>query len=422
MPIRPQLKTVLKKTIRQGRNSVVFFTGAICLFLLSTNDAAASLKQCRALRHELGSLNTIKTGSFLQKNKKFQHFDSLVKRQEQVLKFTQKSAVQQRCISRLGKRTGQGTASCPVLLRKISRMRANLASLKRRRDNNAGSISPASIKTDRRARRRAIKRQMSSLRCRQLERRATLQEQGADNRPRNRRPGLFARLFGTRRSPTHRGIYTPRSEVRAVGSVFRTMCVRISDGYYFPVSFATVRSSFSKDNAHCQASKIGEEMRLFFHRNPSEETEDMVDLQGNAYVNLQNAFLYRTKVLDQHKAPRITKTKGLIQIAGGGLKRPTHTRATALADIYRYNPNIPEKPAPKPGLFADPDTQMAQIGAFQLKQVNPTGSDTRSDAISSITYDPQTIIASGIRIVGPTFLADQESAKLLLAPDQIEVR
>lgn len=81
---------------------------------------------------------------------------------------------------------------------------------------------------------------------------------------------------------------------------FRTLCVRMCDGYYFPISHATTQDRFAKDALACQ-SKCGGEARLFVHRNPGQTQEQMVDLQGRPYAQLPTAYLYRTQYNAQCK-------------------------------------------------------------------------------------------------------------------------
>jgi hypothetical protein len=82
----------------------------------------------------------------------------------------------------------------------------------------------------------------------------------------------------------------PESRKNA-GGYFRTMCVRLCDGFPIPLSFSTTRSQFAKDARRCaQACPAG---RLFVYRNPGGEIEDMVDLEGRAYRQLPAAFLHQ---------------------------------------------------------------------------------------------------------------------------------
>jgi len=75
---------------------------------------------------------------------------------------------------------------------------------------------------------------------------------------------------------------------------YRTMCVRLCDGYYFPISFSATRDRLARDAKTCESS-CGGQARLFIYRNPGGDVEDMVDLRGQPYRQLSTAFLYRTE-------------------------------------------------------------------------------------------------------------------------------
>ena len=78
------------------------------------------------------------------------------------------------------------------------------------------------------------------------------------------------------------------------GGTYRTLCVRLCDGFYFPVSESTRRERLSGDAKQCE-QRCPTRSRLFVHRNPGEDVDDMVDLQGHPYRNLPTALLYQTK-------------------------------------------------------------------------------------------------------------------------------
>lgn len=74
---------------------------------------------------------------------------------------------------------------------------------------------------------------------------------------------------------------------------YRTVCVRLCDGYYFPVSFATQKWRLKEDDNACQ-SRCSGEARLFYCSNVDGSPETMKDLEGRSYTSLKTAFLYRT--------------------------------------------------------------------------------------------------------------------------------
>ena len=78
---------------------------------------------------------------------------------------------------------------------------------------------------------------------------------------------------------------------------YRTLCVRLCDGFYFPISFATGGAGLSRDADACSAS-CGAEARLFYYPNAGGSIEAMVDLAGFGYAALPNAFKYRKTLVE----------------------------------------------------------------------------------------------------------------------------
>ena len=69
------------------------------------------------------------------------------------------------------------------------------------------------------------------------------------------------------------------------GGTYRTLCVRLCDGFSFPISYSTLRERFAADAKQCE-QRCPSRSRLFVHRNPGEDVDDMVDLDGRRYRNL----------------------------------------------------------------------------------------------------------------------------------------
>lgn len=73
----------------------------------------------------------------------------------------------------------------------------------------------------------------------------------------------------------------------------RTLCVRLCDGFYFPVSESTSKRNLMHDQRKCQAS-CGEDAMLYYEKAPGGgDAANMVDVGGRPYSGLPNAFLYR---------------------------------------------------------------------------------------------------------------------------------
>ncbi|MGE0701849.1 MAG: DUF2865 domain-containing protein [Hyphomicrobiaceae bacterium] len=76
-------------------------------------------------------------------------------------------------------------------------------------------------------------------------------------------------------------------------ATYRTVCVRLCDGYYFPISFSTLESHFSRDLEACQ-SKCAAPVELYFHQNPGGAMEQAMSMSDRKpYTSLKSAFRYR---------------------------------------------------------------------------------------------------------------------------------
>jgi hypothetical protein len=73
---------------------------------------------------------------------------------------------------------------------------------------------------------------------------------------------------------------------------YRTVCVRLCDGFYFPIGDNVRRGRLYADNRACMRRCDGE-ARLFYYPTDGGSVETMVDLAGRSYRALPNAFRYR---------------------------------------------------------------------------------------------------------------------------------
>ncbi len=73
---------------------------------------------------------------------------------------------------------------------------------------------------------------------------------------------------------------------------YRTMCVRLCDGYYWPVNSGTRSSSVARDRNVCEQS-CQSEAKLYIQYSLGADAGDMRDLSGKPYRKLKTAFLYR---------------------------------------------------------------------------------------------------------------------------------
>jgi len=80
-------------------------------------------------------------------------------------------------------------------------------------------------------------------------------------------------------------------------ATYRTLCVRLCDGYYFPISFSTLPNHFERDETAC-TSKCAAPVELYYHQNPGGAVEQMVGVRNQEpYTNLKSAFVYRKQFI-----------------------------------------------------------------------------------------------------------------------------
>lgn len=80
-------------------------------------------------------------------------------------------------------------------------------------------------------------------------------------------------------------------------ATYRTVCVRLCDGYYFPVSFSTLPSHFEQDAEACQ-SKCAAPAELYYYQNPGAGMDQSLSFQSQQpYTSLKTAFRYRKELV-----------------------------------------------------------------------------------------------------------------------------
>jgi hypothetical protein len=188
---------------------------------------------------------------------------------------------------RLGCDTGGGffifgpqrPPQCDRLNDQIARMRANLD----RMISELGTLRGGGTDLNRDLQRRQLINQLAQNNCGPQYRQAVQQP------PRPR--GLLETLFGSGLREESTIDSGPLD--MPMGTTFRTLCVRTCDGFFFPISFATVPARFGEDEQTCRRLCPAAETMLFAHHNPGEEVDQAVSVNGTPYTQLPNAFKYR---------------------------------------------------------------------------------------------------------------------------------
>ena len=176
--------------------------------------------------------------------------------------------------------------------------------------------STAAEATHRRTRRRIhrgpsakIPRSRTAGRQRRLGRQSAFGRLLAPARSPQSRPDAAPRraLNPARSEAPRRSSATPRDEdtrSRTLksrdGGSYRTVCVRLCDGYFWPVSFAAGRTSLEQDQRKCEQS-CESPVRLYTAKDAEAPLEEMRDENGRYYRDLKTAFVYRSSYLENCK-------------------------------------------------------------------------------------------------------------------------
>jgi hypothetical protein len=191
----------------------------------------------------------------------------------------------------------------------------------------------------------------------------------------------------------------PLGDLGPPSGTYRTVCVRTCDGGYFPISFATVPARFPDDEKACRALCPATEAALYAYRNPGEDINQAVSVNGQPYTALPNAFHYRT----EFNPSCACKAQG--QTWSDALKSIDDTAAAQQqgdiivteesAKKMQQRAQQPVKGAPAAKKGAPPPAAAAST---------PPPADTPPPATAS-TGDKQ------IRSVGPTFLPNNPTPR-----------
>jgi hypothetical protein len=311
---------------------------------------------------------------------------------------------------------GSGGASCDALGRGLDRMERNLSQLERTRARMGDG------RADPRRERARILASLDANDCRVVRQ----EQRQAETADRGNPGGILAQIFGggvRKAEPRREDSYRPlesSARVRTIiggegsiatlgggGGSYRTLCVRTCDGYYWPVSYSSSQSDFRRDEQNCQTMCPGTEVKLYSHRVPDEESENMVDAYGAAYTDLATAFKYRDASAVRPEGCSCRAQKKSFTVVGGeglmSLPADAETPTIAL-------------PVPRPDPAADPETLANREGKFDAGDMKRLA-EARPD-VSSLEPAGE----RRVRVVGPAYLPDPEAAIDLQAPGQPLIR
>ncbi|WDR02809.1 DUF2865 domain-containing protein [Devosia algicola] len=170
------------------------------------------------------------------------------------------------------------TRECQGIGRTVLRLRDDYA-------NVAGAVETANAVAQQRE---AILQELARFGC------------GADQRGStatftNERQGIFDRIFGNGSNGDYQDGNIIEDDGWGYGGsgTVRTVCVRLSDGYFWPVSYATLPDMVGNDAAMCKQQCPGTPVDIYYYDNPGQEPEQMRNMFNQPYSALPNAFRYR---------------------------------------------------------------------------------------------------------------------------------
>jgi Protein of unknown function (DUF2865) len=213
---------------------------------------------------------------------------------EQIRRYQEAAARQQSELDRIrgqAKRMGcdssgffslfnQRSAECGPINTQIQQMRANLDQI----TSSLEQLRSGGFNAERDNQRRSVLTALAQNNCGPQYANAVQQQQSGGP------GGFFNNLFGGGGT-----IAPPPGDLGPPSGTYRTVCVRTCDGGYFPVSFATVPARFPDDEKTCKALCPATEAALYAYRNPGEDINQAVSVNGAPYTALPNAFRFRSE-------------------------------------------------------------------------------------------------------------------------------
>ena len=154
------------------------------------------------------------------------------------------------------------------------------------------------------------------------------------------------------------------SSASAQNGVYRTLCVRTCDGYYFPLGNSRKRSSVKIDQGVCQAMYGNAKAELFVQRRSQPVANASSPANGSKYSDLAEAFAYRKHYDAACYAELQT---GLAAFYAAAETRQSGRQVSGATPV-------PAPQAQPVSLASDPETLANRAGDFAVTPVQPAGS------------------------------------------------
>lgn len=182
----------------------------------------------------------------------------------------------------------------------------------------------------------------------------------------------------------------------------RTLCVRKSDGFYWPISYSTLTDYVQNDLEACRSQCPTLDVDLYYYDNPGQEVEQMVNVYGEPYTELPNAFRFRTE---------IDKTATCKQAGEFGSVTLVATADGSARAMINYNGQDFPLPVRDPRGLQQQITTVAldtsayvQVPLPRRRPAAPGETPKPVPVVARTTSEPSRIVQFGdkrVRVVGP---------------------
>jgi hypothetical protein len=275
--------------ISTGLRSVFLVALATITLVLDVNTAYAQAAQCAQLQNALSQFNS---------NSDFQRFGgnpNVLRQLQRQVQDAESRYIRRGCNddARAGR---QLTPECQGIAREVLKARDDLANASQGMQN-ASAVAQQ---------REAILQEMARFGC------------AANVNPgfSSERQGIFDRIFGTSSEQDFsNGDIVEGGWGNAGYNTIRTLCVRLTDGYFWPISYSTLPDYLSNDAQACQQMCPNTPVDLFYYNNPGEEPEQMRNTGGVTYSAMPYAFAYREKFDNESSCKAAPSFAGAVKVA-----------------------------------------------------------------------------------------------------------
>ena len=367
--------------------AIAMFLSSVLLLAASDSYAQSRESICRGLLSELSWLDN---QSYSQGNgRDYRRYDAAVRKQSQQIRKAERSARRNGCVG-LFKRS---SSRCRSIDNSLKRMQQNLAQLRAQRDQLSPQAGPNA------ERRRRVMLALDQNRC-NLDG-ATQPRQAAAEPPRRR--SLLEQIFGVRtftdRGRRQRGDAGINSALVDKYNTFRSLCVRKSDGYYFPISFSTYYERLAIDEELCLSMCPGADVELYYHRMPIEDSEDMVSYRTETpYASEPFAFVYRREIREENKCR--------FSLASSDVTEDRPFIGNELRDRITGQQKRPGHPNPRRDMALSPGDRMDLVAGMRVSDIEDLSDQPDIAHQGSKTRLPSNARRK-VRIVGPAFFPVQ---------------